>query len=229
MWGLTLLVHMAIANKVDTINLPTYLFLFITPLLLFYLTSTITRLLPVDRRILAKLLITPRPPGLQGRSQCLPPRPRGCGPRNWPLRTHNRRHIVSVYCFVQAQERKNKWKTYLFCFLCTTFRVGCCIELAYRYAIKWLHALRQPCQAVCVALQANGRSACSNDVRFDSDSFAVGVDSHASRCMGNNKGLFDNLILAHTSQRLGGISKGLAIQGKCTLVININDNNSKLH
>jgi hypothetical protein len=61
-----MLVHMAIADKVDTINLPTYLFLFITPLLLFYLTSTITRLSPVNRRILAKLLITPVaswPPG----------------------------------------------------------------------------------------------------------------------------------------------------------------------
>ena len=59
---------MAIADKVDTINLSTYLFLFITPLLLFYIISTITRLLPVDRRILAKLLITPRPPGLRERS-----------------------------------------------------------------------------------------------------------------------------------------------------------------
>jgi hypothetical protein len=31
---------MAIADKVDLINIPTYLFFFATPLILFYLTST---------------------------------------------------------------------------------------------------------------------------------------------------------------------------------------------
>jgi hypothetical protein len=47
--------------------------------------------------------------------------------------------------------------------------------------------------------------------------------------MGNDKWLFDNLILARTSQCVGGISKGLAIQGKGTLVININKDNGKPH
>jgi hypothetical protein len=145
------------------------------------------------------------------------------------LCTHDRRHVVSVCCIVQAQECKNKWKTYLFSFLWTTFQVGCCVKVAYRYAIKWLHALPWPRQAVRIALQANGRSACSNNVRFDSDLFPVGVDNHASRCMGNDKRLFNNLILARTLQRVGGISKGLPIQGKGKLVININDNNDKPH
>ncbi len=140
-WGLTLLVHMAIADNVDTLNLPIYLFVYITPLLLFYITSTINRLSPVDRRILAKLLITSRLPSLRGRSRRLPPRPRGRGPRNWSLRTQDKRHVVSVRHLFQAQEQKIKWKTYLFSFLWTTFRFGCCVEVAYRSAIKWLHAL----------------------------------------------------------------------------------------
>jgi hypothetical protein len=59
---------MAIADKVDLINTPTYLFFFGTPLILFYLTSLITCLSPADRRLMAKLLITPWPPGLRGRS-----------------------------------------------------------------------------------------------------------------------------------------------------------------
>jgi hypothetical protein len=99
-----------------------------------------------------------------------------------------------------------------------------------RTAIKWVHALCWPApHKIRLALHANCHPALANNVRFNSDSFAVGIDNHASRCMGNNKQLFDNLILAHTSQRVGGISKGLAIQGKGTLVININDDNGKPH
>jgi len=60
---------MAIADKVDLINTPTYLFFFATPLILFYLTSILTSLSPVDRRALAKLLITPRPPGLPSQTR----------------------------------------------------------------------------------------------------------------------------------------------------------------
>ena len=47
--------------------------------------------------------------------------------------------------------------------------------------------------------------------------------------MGNDKQLFDNLIHVRTSQHVGGISKGLAIEGKGTLVININNDNGKPH
>jgi hypothetical protein len=64
---------------------------------------------------------------------------------------------------------------------------------------------------------------------FDSDLFAIGVDNHASRCMGNDKRIFKNLVLDCTAQRVGGISKGLAIEGKGTLVVTINDNNGKPH
>jgi hypothetical protein len=47
--------------------------------------------------------------------------------------------------------------------------------------------------------------------------------------MDNNKRLFDNLIFTRTSQHVGGISKGLAIEGKGMLVIHINDDNCKPH
>ena len=97
-------------------------------------------------------------------------------------------------------------------------------------ALKWFHALRWPAPGrIRLALQANCHPALASDVRFDSDSFAVGVDNHASRCMGNNKRLFDNLVLARSAQRIGGISKGLSIQGKGTLVLNINDDTGRTH
>ena len=123
-----------------------------------------------------------------------------------------------------------RWHTYLFAALWLTFQVGCCVEAMLRTAIKWVHALRWPApHKIRLALQANRHPALANNVRFDSDSFAVGINNHASRCMGNDKRLFDNLILTRTLQRVGGISKGLAIQGKGTLVININDDNGKPH
>jgi hypothetical protein len=154
--GLLLLVHMAIANKVDLINTPTYLFFFATPLILFYLTSTLTSLSPVDRRTLAKLLITPRPPGLRGRSRCLSPRPCGLGPRNRPLRTQDKAHVVRVRQFVQKHNKQMRWHTYLFAALWLTFQVGCCVEAMLCTAIKWVHALRWPApHKICLALQAN--------------------------------------------------------------------------
>ena len=125
-----------------------------------------------------------------------------------------------------------RWHTYLFAARWITFQVGCCVEAMLCMAIKWVHALRWPApHKLRLALQANRHPVLANDVRFDSDSFAVGigVDNHASLCMGNDKWLFDNLILARMSQCVGGISKGLTIQGKGTLVININDDNGKPH
>ncbi len=123
-----------------------------------------------------------------------------------------------------------RWHTYLFVALWLTFQVGCCVVAMLHTAIKWVHAIRWPApHKIRLALHANCHPALANDVRFDSNLFAVGVDNHASRCMGNNKRLFDNLILARTLHRVEGISKGLAIQGKGMLVINIKDDNGKPH
>ncbi len=47
--------------------------------------------------------------------------------------------------------------------------------------------------------------------------------------MGNDRRLFENLTLARAAQRVGGISKGLAIKGKGTLVLDVNDDTGKPH
>jgi hypothetical protein len=91
-----------------------------------------------------------------------------------------------------------------------------------------MHAIHQPSTLMRLAFQAQRSPPCDN-VWFDSDSLAVGVDNHASRCIGNNKHIFENLVIACTAQQVGGISKGLAIKGKGTLVVTINDNNGKPH
>jgi hypothetical protein len=89
-----------------------------------------------------------------------------------------------------------------------------------------MHAVRWPSTLVRLAFQVRCSSP-RDDLWFDRDSFAVGVDNHASRCMGNDKRIFKNLVLACTAQRVRGISKGLAIEGKGTLVVTINNDNGK--
>ncbi len=126
-----------------------------------------------------------------------------------------------------------KWRAYLFPFLWKAYQDGCCVEWCLCSVVKWLHVLRHPLLAWTarrtVALQANRPLRALARAHFDSDSFPVGVDNHASRCMGNNKRRFENLVLARTAQRVGGISKVLSIEGKGTLVINVNDNTGKPH
>ena len=141
--------------------------------------------------------------------------------------TRDKKHVVRVRQHVQRYNKRAQWHTYLFSALWLAFRVGCCVEAVIRSALKCFHSFRWPRRAMRVALQANDARA--NDIRFDSDSFAVGVDNHASRCMGNDKRLFENLVLARSLQRVGGISKGLSIKGKGTLVLTINDDNGKPH
>jgi hypothetical protein len=225
-------VHMATAKKLDTGQAATYLLVFLVPLMLYYLTSTLMNLSPINRHALSKLLWSPPRPGLQGRS-CLPRGPRKRGPRNRHLQTIDRNSIVRSRWAIKQERLTWKWRAYLFPFLWKAYQVGCCVEWGLRSVIKWLHFLRHPLLAWMahrtIALQANQPRRATARARFDSDSFAVGVDNHASRCMGNNKHQFKNLVLARAAQGVGGISKGLAIEGKGTLVIDINDDTGKPH
>ncbi len=64
----------------------------------------------------------------------------------------------------------------------------------------------------------------SPPVRFDSDSYPIGVDSHALRCMANRAHLFEDLQLNKDKGQVDGISDGLESAGKCTFKLNIKDN-----
>ncbi len=69
-------------------------------------------------------------------------------------------------------------------------------------------------------LQAPG----SYPIRFDSNSFCIGIDTHASRCMANAPHLFENLRLSDKG-KVQGINNGLEIKGKGTFKFKIEDNN----
>jgi hypothetical protein len=66
-------------------------------------------------------------------------------------------------------------------------------------------------------------------VQFDSDSFLIGVDSHASRCMANDTHLFEDLRLNKNNGQVDGIADGLAIEGEGTFKFDITDDDGKKH
>jgi hypothetical protein len=66
-------------------------------------------------------------------------------------------------------------------------------------------------------------------VRFDSDSYLIGVDNHASRCMANVPHLFEDLCLNDNEGQVNGINSGLNIAGQGTFKFNIANDNGKVH
>jgi hypothetical protein len=137
----------------------------------------------------------------------------------------------------QSQEIQDSWKkhqnksehpsgatmrTYLFPALFTTFKVGCRVEaFLRRYSCPpYSHLAFQSKQT----LQPT-----SPPVRFDSNSFLIGVDNHASRCMANDTHLFEDLRLNKNNGHVDGIADGLAIKGKGTFKFDIIDNDGKKH
>ena len=189
----------------DTGQMLTYRLMFLLPLLLHYLVSALLHLSPVDRHALGNLLWSPACPGLRGRS-CSPSCPRGRGPRNRPLQSCDKQLVVSIWRKARCEQKNWRWGTHLSPFLRKAYQVGCFVEVVLCTVVMWLHALCHPGQHIFLghplALQANCPRHASARAQFDTDSFAVGVNNHASCCMGNNKRLFKNFILAHTAQHV---------------------------
>jgi hypothetical protein len=127
----------------------------------------------------------------------------------WPPRGH--RGHMSHHKYRQkvqpCQRGRVKWKAllwaHLFALAIAYFRVGyhveshlCCIFGAPLRLTSFMSSVGNPDQ-----------------VRFDSDSFLVRVDNHASYCMANSPHLFDNLVLSKVG-KVDGINDGLEILGK---------------
>ena len=211
--------HMAVPYF-DTGQIYTYLFLLLLPLSIGCLLHFFAPRDPAESALLLKILTRdlaiPRFP-FQGRSR----------PRNW-----KKRKIRPVSAWKTGDDANNpKAKTYLWALALTAFKVGCCVEYAVHLLLKQRRGLPRVTkhQAIRLAFQADGGSQQrSTFVRFDSNSFPVGVDNHTSRCLANNARLFKNLR-PFCSGRVGGIEGGLEIKGQGTLVLDMNDDNGKPH
>ncbi len=106
----------------------------------------------------------------------------------------------------------------------TSFRVGCCIETR----LRCLGCLSRapPC---FTALLSKTEPPDNSYLCFDSDSYPIGINNHASRCIANAPHLFEDLKLVPSSKKVDGIGEGLEIKGTGTLVSCIQEDSGKTH
>jgi hypothetical protein len=98
-------------------------------------------------------------------------------------------------------------QTYLSSAAFAAFKVGCRVE-------SFIRRFSGPpiWDPSCLALQCKTTlQAAPPPVRFDSDSYLIGVDNHVSRCMANSPHLFEDLRLNDNKGQVEGINSGLDI------------------
>jgi hypothetical protein len=98
---------------------------------------------------------------------------------------------------------KAKLRTYLVPIMVSILRVGCQVEGRLReiLASHQLSALLSISQPTFTALLSAVN--CTRAVRFDSDSYPIGIDTHALRCMVNAPHLFKDLKLGEVGEVKG--------------------------
>jgi hypothetical protein len=105
-----------------------------------------------------------------------------------------------------------------------SFKVGCRVE-------RYLRRLNRPKQSSprYTALASATGPPDEPFLTFNSDSFRIGVDNHASFCMANCPHLFEDLKLIDQGKQVNGIGAGLEIKGTGTFVMRIEDNDGGTH
>ncbi len=108
------------------------------------------------------------------------------------------------------------------------FRVGCRVKGRLRELIASHHPRELPSfpQPNFTALLS--AVDCTKAVHFDSDSYPIGIDTHAMHCIANAPLLFKDLKLGDVGE-VEGIKSGLDIKGMGTFKFKIKDNNSMTH
>ena len=148
----------------------------------------------------------------------------------WPIRGHRGpfwRRCRNVKMKVKNRNPETATTTthwlraHLFALALTSLKAGCQVESSLR-------CLRQSHLFHPYALTGIKGDSVSGQVLFDSDSFPVRINNHASYCMANSPHLFDDLILSDVG-KVDGINEGLAILGKGTFKFNISDDGGRVH
>ncbi len=196
-------------------EIATYLLLHLILIVIYQLVFLAIPEDPILLRILANTLVKTAAWRLRGH-------PHGARPKKTKCFKKPKKNLISEKQDIQDMTIKNKLPTYLVPALFAALKVGCRIEAKLR---RFQCPLKRAPQSL--ALQ----SAFLDDpvVRFNLDSFSIGIDNHASRCMANAPHLFKNLHLTNDAGEVNGIGKGLAIKGKETFRFLLEDGNEKTH
>ncbi len=205
------------AGPLDTgQEIATHLLLHIIPLVLIHLTFLVLPEDPMSFRFLAKTIAQMSSWRLRGH-------PRGDHPKRLKcLKCFKKPKKKTVSKEIQDKTIKQKLPTYLVLALVASFKVGCCVEIK-------LHRFLRPIQWAQWFLALQGTFLDDPAVRFNSDSFSIGIDNHASRCMANAPHLFEDLHLIDNAGEVNGIGEGLAIKEKGTFVFSLKDDNGQIH
>jgi hypothetical protein len=107
---------------------------------------------------------------------------------------------------------------HLFALAIAYFRVGCRVE-------PHLHCIFGAPLCLTAFMSSAGNP---DQVRFDSDSFPVRVNNHASYCMANSPHLFENLALSEVG-KVDDINDGSEIAGKGTFKFKLTDDDGRTH
>ncbi len=133
---------------------------------------------------------------------------------------------------MENDDKAKHW-SYLVLLAISLFKVGCCVESSLRLCqlgkIMASHCLRE-LPSITAPTYATLLSEVDNNsaIRFDSDSYPIGINSHASHCMVNTPHLFEDLKLEEVGE-VEGIKLGLDIKGKGIFKFKIEDDNGMMH
>jgi hypothetical protein len=186
-----------------------YLFIFLLPIIIIPLMHSIFPKDPKLLRFLKTTILCGTPWALRGH--------RG------PIWRHRRKVKMKVKNWnPETTTTTRHWlRAHLFALVMASLKVGCQVESSLR-------CLRQSHRFHLYALAGIKGDSTSGQVQFDSDSFPIRINNHASYCMANSPHLFDDLILSDVGN-VDGINEGLAILGKGTFKFSISDDDSRVH
>ncbi len=157
-------------------------------------------------------------------------------PWRWPTRGRRTHSIPKrlckkkkpSMCLQKEATIKAKNRTYLVSVAVSAFKVGCRVEGRLRELLASHHPRQLPSfpQLTFTALSSTVDR--TRAVHFNSDSYPIGIDTHATCCMANAPHLFEDLKLGDVGE-IEGIKSGLDIKGTGTFKFKINDDTGTMH
>ncbi len=203
---------MAGTQDLDTGQFLTYLFILFLPFITLFLIHQVIPHDPIKFKILQWAVIQGQPWALRGT----------CRPLS--RKKFKRYKMPSVSMVHGEVKTSNILLTYLIPLAMAAFRVGCRMKC---FLHQLGHLGRPPNHFAAMA----GKVGAHLDpyLRFDSDSFWIGVNNHASFCMANSPHLFEDLHLTEQGTQVQGIGVGLQVKGTGTFVMRIHDGDGKTH